>query len=207
MNINNRTYIFIISILFGLILVIQTRSYENVNGLFMRDMESNIFQEIKTLKDGNANLCQEVDELESLTTQLSDQSLALKAIEEEIKKYNKLSGKSPIYGPGIEIEINAEINSQWLVDFINELFNSTAEAVSINGIRITNQTVGFDILPKGQIFLNGSILNAPYQFEAIGEANDISNILEIPGGIIDRIEANFENVKIKIESKELIEMN
>ena len=96
-----KIYIFISAIIFGFLLIIQTRSYESVNELFSRDMSSNIFQ--------------------------------------EIKKHEKLNGKSPIYGPGLRIEINADISSQWLVDFINELFNSTAQAVSINSIRITNQ--------------------------------------------------------------------
>ena len=170
-------------------------------------MSSNVFQEIKTLKDGNEDLRHEVANLENLTSQLADQNLALKAIEEEIKKHEKLHGKSPIYGPGLRIEINADISSQWLVDFINELFNSTAQAVSINGIRITNQTAGFDVLPKGQIFLNGSILTAPYVFEAIGEGSSILEILELPGGIFDRIEASFQEVEIKTELKELVEMN
>lgn len=202
-----KIYIFISAIIFGFLLIIQTRSYESVNELFSRDMSSNIFQEIKTLKDGNENLRHEVADLEGLTIQLADQNLALKAIEEEIKKHEKLNGKSPIYGSGLRIEINADISSQWLVDFINELFNSTAQAVSINGIRITNQTSGFDVLPKGQIFLNGSILTAPYVFEAIGEGSSILEILELPGGIFDRIDASFQEVEIKTELKELVEMN
>lgn len=119
----------------------------------------------------------------------------------------QLNGKSPIYGPGIEIKISADISSQWLVDFINELFNSTAQAVSINGIRITNQTAGFDVLPKGQIFLNGSILSSPYIFEAIGEGPSILEYLELPGAMFDRIEASFPEVIITTELKELIEMN
>jgi len=202
-----KIYIFISAIIFGFLLIIQTRSYESVNELFSRDMSSNVFQEIKTLKDGNEDLRHEVANLENLTIQLADQNLALKAIEEEIKKHEKLHGKSPIYGPGLRIEINADISNQWLVDFINELFNSTAQSVSINGIRITNQTAGFDVLPKGQIFLNGSILTAPYVFEAIGEGSSILEILELPGGIFDRIEASFQEVEIKTELKELVEMN
>ena len=202
-----KIYIFISAIIFGFLLIIQIRSYESVNELFSRDMSSNVFQEIKTLKDGNEDLRREVANLEDLTIQLADQNLALKAIEEEIKKHEKLHGKSPIYGPGLRIEINADISSQWLVDFINELFNSTAQAVSINSIRITNQTAGFDVLPKGQIFLNGSILTAPYVFEAIGEGSSILEILELPGGIFDRIEASFQEVEIKTELKELVEMN
>ncbi len=202
-----KTYIFVISLIFGFLLIIQTRSYENVNELFTRDMASNVFQEIKILKDGNEDLRHEVEDLEALTTQLADQNLALKAIEEEIQKYNKLNGKSPIYGPGLRVEINTDINSQWLVDFINELFNSTAQAVSINGIRITNQTAGFDVLPKCQIFLNGSILTYPYIFEAIGEGSEVLNILEVPGGIFDRMEASFPGIIIKTELKELIEMD
>ena len=204
---SQKIYIFIIAILFGFLLVIQTRSYENVNELFSRDMSSNIFQEIKTLKDGNEDLLHEVGDLETLTIQLADQNLALKAIEEEIQKYKKLNGKSPISGPGVEIKISANISSQWLVDFINELFNSTAQAVSINDIRITNQTAGFDVLPKGQIFLNGSILTYPYIFEAIGEGSEVLNILEVPGGIFDRMEASFPGIIIKTELKELIEMD
>ena len=204
---DRENYIFIIAIIFGFLLIIQNRSYDNVNELFTRDVSSNIFQEIKTLKDGNTDLRNEVNNLEGLTIQLSDQNLALKAIEEEIKKYKKLNGKSPIYGSGVRIEIQADIDSNWLVDFINELFNSTAQAVSINGIRITKQTAGFDVLPKGQIFLNGSILTAPYVFEAIGEGSSILGILELPGGIFDRIEASFQEVEIKTELKELVEMN
>ena len=120
---DRENYIFIIAIIFGFLLIIQNRSYDNVNELFTRDVSSNIFQEIKTLKDGNTDLRNEVNNLEGLTIQLSDQNLALKAIEEEIKKYKKLNGKSPIYGSGVRIEIQADIDSNWLVDFINELFN------------------------------------------------------------------------------------
>ncbi len=206
MTINHKFYIFGIGILAGLLLIWQSISLRIANDTFEREGTSTVFQEIKILKEKNDDLQKEVDELEEALDQLKNQDSALKALQDEIDKYKKLSGKYPIYGPGVAIETGASINTPWAIDIVNELLNSGAEAVSLNDIRIINTSAGFDTLPKGKILLNGSILKSPYEFKVIGEPGQLVKILELPGGLFDRMEAAFPGSPIQTERKEIIQM-
>jgi uncharacterized protein YlxW (UPF0749 family) len=202
-----KIYILITSFLLGFVAVAQSRSYLQVNDVFLRDIKSNVFQEVIILKENNEDLRGEVDELETNLLQIKDQSSALEAIEEEIERYSKLNGSKTIFGPGVEVELTGTITVPWIVDLSNELSASGAQAISLNGIRILNSTAGFDTLPQGQILLNGSILTAPYQFSAIGESSVMIELLELPGGILSRIEAAFPETQVKLSSKDVIQMD
>jgi len=195
------------AIALGALIVTQMRSFGEVNSMLIRDTQSNVFQEIKILKAKNEDLSNEIEELESTLEQLADQNLALQAIEEEIEKYKKLSGEDSIFGAGVTLTIDADLRTPWVIDLVNEFWNSGVQAVSVNGIRITNQAIGFDTYPQGQIFLNGAILSSPYVFSVIGEPSTIIGILELPGGIFDRLEDSLPEIVIKTEEKEIIQMD
>ncbi len=196
-----------ISAVLGFFIIMESRSLENVNEILLRDSQSNICEEIKILKEKNESLKKETLELESNIELLSDQNSALNVVEEEIKKYSKLNGKFPVFGPGITLTLDDKLNVPWIIDIINHFFNSGGEAVSVNGIRIVNETMGFDALPNGQIFLNGSILSPPYVFNVIGESSKLQSVLELPGGIFDRLQASFPKVKINVVQKDIIQMD
>ncbi len=198
--------ILVLAFVFGFFVIVQSRSFRNANDIFIRDMQSNIFQEIKILKEQNENLRKETVDLEGTLAQLKDQNQALGAIKDQIDKYKKLDGGAPVFGSGISVELRGNITTPWATDFINELFNSGAQTVSINGIRITNKTIGFDTLPKGQIVLNGSIISSPYIFNAIGDSSTLIKTLEMPNGILSRIKSAFKDLKTEITPKEVIHM-
>lgn len=201
-----KIYILIIALFLGFFIIVQTRSFEDAHELLVRDIDSNIFQEIHILKTKNEDLRKEIEELESTLARFTDQNLALEAIQDEIEKYEKLTGDISVFGPGVIVTINEEITTPWLIDLINDFFNSGAQAVAINGIRIVNKTVGFDTLPLGQILLNGSIISPPYSFIVLGEPNSLTSIFNLPGGIFDRIKAAFPSMEIDIISKEILQI-
>jgi len=200
-------YITLLAFISGFLLIIQSRSYEMATNTLVRDKTSSIFQELKILKDKNDDLRSEVEKLEETMNQLRNQDSALEAIAEEIEKYRKLSGDFPISGPGLKINLDGDITVPWVVDLINEIYNAGAEAVSINEIRIVNQTAGFEVLPQGQILINGSIITPPLEINAIGESTKISESLEASGGIFDRLELAIPKLKIKVERLDQIDMN
>ncbi len=187
--------------------VFTDRTFDQMNDIFLREGESNFFQEIKVLKDKNEDLKNEITELEETLSKINNQDKALSTIEDEIKKYQKLSGDYSIFGPGFTVIMDGQINTPWIVDLINELFGYGAEAIAINGIRLNNDTLGLEMLPKGQILLNGSILSSPYTIDVIGEFSTLREILELPGGIFDRIQAAVDSVEISIMEKDLIKMD
>lgn len=202
-----KIYIVIVAMILGILIVAQIRSFADINSLFIRDTQSNIFQEIMILKDKNKDLGSEIDRLEITLQQLRNQNSALEAINEEIEKYKKITGDFSIFGPGIRLTINAELTTPWVIDLVNEFFNTGVQAVSVNGIRLTNKSVGFDTLPQRQILLNGIIVYSPFVFNVIGESSLIVDVLELPGGIMDRLEVAFPDIEVDVEIKEIIQMD
>ncbi len=200
-------YLAFIGLFLGLLITVQIRSMLSLDDLYIRDSNTNVFEEIKILKNKNTDLRKEINTLEDVASQMTDQNLALDIIESDINRYKKLTGDYPIFGPGVVINIDGDIPAPWAVDLINEMFNAGAEAVSINGIRITNKTAGIDALPQGQLLVDGSILTSPYVFNLIGDTDKMLNIFKLSGGILDRIKIAFPEIIINSSGSKVIEMN
>lgn len=207
MILERKIYLMVTAAVLCFFIIIQMNSLDNVNASLQRDSKSNIFQEIKILKNKNEDLKTEIDEINDKIDQLNDQGKALSVIQDEINEYTKLDGKVSIFGAGISIQINGPITTPWMIDFVNEIYNAGAQAVSVNGIRITERTAGFDTLPKGQLLLNGSILSGPYSLEAIGDPSVLAGIAQSSGGIFERIKKAFPSTKITLDTKDVIQMN
>lgn len=207
MNIKNKEILLVFGLLLGFLFVTQGKSMLDAKEVLSRDLGSSVFQEIKILKDKNKSLSKGVEELTKNYNDLSDIDLAVDAIKEDIEKYKKLSGKYPIFGSGVEIIIDKQISVPFLIDLINELYNSGANAVAINGIRLTNQTNGIDVMPSGQIFVDSFVLSNPYKITALGDGETMSDLLYANGGIIQRLNNSISDIEIIVQSKEIIKMN
>lgn len=197
-----------ISIIFAAVIVTfyPKNSFVGIHDFTGRDNPGDLFQEIKILKSKNSDLNEEVKGLEKSLDELTDQDKALSSIGDEIIKYKKLSGENSVYGPGVLITISDHISTQWMTDLVNEFFSYGAQAISINDIRLTNKTIGFDMLPKGQIFLNGSVLSAPFSIKIIGDASNVVNFINSPGNIISRLNLAYPKIKIVIDRKDILQM-
>jgi len=197
-----------IGLIIGVFVTLQAKSFKSLDQVLVgRDSHTNVFQEIQILLQTNENLKREISDLKTTLAQLSDRASALKAIEEEISKYRNLDGQTGIVGSGLSIEISDNIESIWLIDLVNELFANGAEAVSVNDIRLTNYTHGFDTLPQGQILFNGTIITNPILIKAIGPSDTLETILTQPKGIIDKLYEHHSPLQVSITKKDTIEMS
>ncbi|MFC1656255.1 DUF881 domain-containing protein [Patescibacteria group bacterium] len=190
----------------GLLVMTQARYYTSYVSSDGRDSSENVFRKIQILKTSNDELEDEIIDLEAQLEDLSNQALALESIDKDIKKNEIIAGEVSIHGPGIKLEFGTEISDIWLTDLTNELLASGAEAISVNNIRLTDSTVGFDTLPNGQIMLNSVILTPPYTFSAIGDKATLKQAIEAPRGILDRITGAFNEFEYTLEEKDRIEM-
>lgn len=117
--------------------------------------------------------------------------------EAEIKSNQILLGLTEISGQGfvIELDENRQVSSDEVLNIngylvheedllyiVNELFNSGADAVSINDQRITNTTA---ILCDGNIIrINGKMVGVPITIKAIGYPERMEFALTRPGGYL-----------------------
>lgn len=194
------------AVLLGFLIALQARSFEDVSDVINRNNRSDVFREIQILKDTNDQLRDEIDDLEDQLVKVSNNQDALESVREEIDQYEALTGRIDISGPGVHVQLAGDIQAIWLTDTVNELLSAGAEAVSVNSIRLTNKTTGFDTIPSGQIMLNSVILNEPYTIEAIGEREVLEEALIQPEGIIERLQRIVSDVEVIVEQRDSVTM-
>jgi len=202
----NQLFILLTAVLLGFLIALQAQSFSGVSDVISRNSRADVFRELQILKNTNEELEDEIEELQTQLEKVSNNQEALASITEEIEKYRILTGRKEVSGSGISFKVEGEIKSIWLTDIVNELLSAGAEAVSVNSIRLTNKTIGFDTIPNGQILLNGVILSEPYTIEAIGDRKVLKEALSQPMGIIERMRQTIDGVVIELEEKDLVVM-
>ncbi|MCC6643393.1 DUF881 domain-containing protein [Candidatus Peregrinibacteria bacterium] len=201
-NWRRTTWLIATGLLMGALFSFQSKSVTQANNNYNRESRSSIFKEIQIVKKSNQNLSEQISDLEKELVASTDKEKALENINNDIVRMEILTGQRDITGPGVKVEVNGEMEALWFVDMVNELYSAGAEAISVNGIRLVQGSLGFDTIPNGQILLTGEILQAPYTFEAIGDKNVLKNSLNQSGGIIERIIKTNPEYQIQVEDQD-----
>jgi len=196
----------ITGLILGFLIIIQAKHFTNYIESIGRDSTENVFRRIQILKISNDELKDEISSLETQFKDLNNQAQSFSTIDKNIKKNEIIAGAVDIFGPGIELIIENDLSAVWFTDLTNELTASGAEAISINNIRLTDSTMGFDSLPNGQIMINGSILQPPYTFQAIGDKAGLAQILTNSLGILNRMNTTLDNFSYKLLQKDRIDI-
>ncbi len=172
-------------------------------------------QELNELKDQVLKMKEKYDntyvlletaqkELETTRNNVTNNDDELKALEEEIKKYNMLLGATEVEGQGATITIAdaniiSSVNSaidqsdllvhdKDLLAVVNELKNAGAEAIEINGQRIVNTSA---ITCEGNVIsVNGQKISSTFTINAIGLSTRLAT-LKRPGGYLERLEESY----------------
>ena len=95
-------------------------------------------------------------------------------MESEREKYLIIMGLSEAEGPGVSVSFNYRLDKTQLIDLVNALRNSGAEAIAINGKRVLTETA-----------MQGFEGEQDYLIEVIGESEVLHDALTRPGGIFD----------------------
>lgn len=197
----------------GLLLSLQFKTHQAMADDLNYQSNETLAAIAKNLTTKYYQLIQEVWDLRTqlkLLQQSADQNkTTLEAMSREQQKLNTALGTVPVEGPGITVTIPENDQNyfgyQDIVDIINELWNSGAEAVCVNGFRITNST---SIMPDSEyiaVLINGVRISYPYTIEAIGEPNSLDKGISIPFGIVDNLRTLFK-IPILIKQEENLKL-
>lgn len=191
-----------------------------------------ISQEVDKLSKEKGELQKKVDDLQKQVkgyqSAAADSSTTNKQILDELNKDKMVLGVVDVSGPGVEISITPQnisrsgsavsdgasdttrpIKGEDIVDLINELNFSQAEAISVNDNRITAIT-GIKSSSGGTDIFIGDDRISPYEkitIRAIGNSKMLYSALSYPG-VLSMIPENYkveynkvDNIKIKKSSK------
>lgn len=153
---------------------------------------------------------QKLEEIRQQSTQ-NDENAIYK--EEQIKLDNTLLGLTDVTGNGIIITLKDNntvkrsnispldsidfylVHAGDLVEVINALRNAGAEAISINGQRITNTTSVY--CAGNVVVVNGEKISSPVEIKAIGSPELLYGSMTIPGGYLELMEETGVMVEVK----------
>lgn len=156
----------------------------------------------------------QIQEFESRASGGDDEAIQKKL--QETEKYRTAAGFTSVEGQGIIVKIDdpeAEPdtvqesvitdNYELLLVLVNKLREAGAEAISINGQRVTAYT---EISLAGKnININGTPTAPPYEVRAIGNSDTLESTLSIRYGIIYTMRNDY-NLKVDINQEKSVEI-
>lgn len=201
--------IFMITTMLVALMFIQFRTVEETNSIGIESMrEDELRQEILNWKTKYNEIDEKIKsnnqkiEEYSNTIQNNQESSAL--LDNELKEYNMLVGKTDVVGEGIILKLTDNQDYSYtasnLVYLVNELKYAGAEAISINNQRIINTTDIVGINSNQYILVNGERIVGPYEIKAIGNKDEFEKIINFEKeGFVPYYKAKGYTIEMKYQ--------
>lgn len=190
----------VLTALLGFAIAVQVRansSSDSLAGLREDDL-------IGILDNQNARadrLRQQITELQRSLRQLQDSgdrsAAAREQAQQEADALGVLLGTLPATGPGVIVRISDpdhKLQAEDLLDVVEELRGAGAEAISFGPVRVSTDTAFTD--DGESVAVDGTLLTAPYEVLAIGEAKTLDTALNIPGGAAATLRASGGDLQV-----------
>lgn len=170
---------------FAVVVQVQTSRTDGLSGL----RQDELVRVLDDVTRRTAELQEQVTSLRAQRTALvtgSDTDRAAReAAASRAEVQGILAGQLPAQGPGIELVIGQpaeQVPAAVLYNVLEELRNAGAEVVQIDDVRLVASSYFVD--GAGGIVVDGTRLDPPYRWLAIGDPDTISIALNIPGGAL-----------------------
>lgn len=191
----------VVCLVFGALLMIQFRTQGKIAKAQLAESAADQAAIISNLYDANVALRQEVVKL---TAQEAEYQRSLKQSDltdlvSDLNRLRVFTGLSEVSGPGIELQVSTRIRPEYVQDLINELRNAGAEAIAVGGQRIaTNSAVG---TYQGKVVIDGTLVEPPFIFQAIGHPDVLDRALGRKGGLVSYLRNTYPDAEITLTKK------
>lgn len=205
MKIARNVAIMFVCIILGIMLSLQYKSvnYNQSIASFENKRLDELKDELITLQNQKNSLQERLQELEkenqTYAKVKAGDSEAAKQIQNNLMKARIFAGLETVKGKGIIINLDNNglvmVKDYDILNLVNELRASGAQAISVNDERIVAMT---EIREAGQyIVINGKQMNAPFVIKAIADPDELERSLSLMGGVVEGLEEDMLNVSIK----------
>ncbi|OIQ60082.1 hypothetical protein MOTE_09160 [Moorella thermoacetica] len=185
----------VVFLVLGLLLSLQFRTQRLLASSLEAQKTTDLITMWKNLSTKRNQLQGEIAQLQqqlfTLKTNSSQSSEAETSMEKEMARLQMNTGLAAVKGPGITVTITGDAPLLYydLVDLVNELWASGAEAIAVNDHRISAYTIISDQQdgPRNYITIDGQRLLYPIVIKAIGDPQTLDKGLTFTGGLIDNL--------------------
>jgi uncharacterized protein YlxW (UPF0749 family) len=180
--------LFVVALLIGVLAVGQLRSQARpaeISTLSAQEL-STLIETLTTrnreLRTGLADIREQVRQYQVSGPQSQS---ALQVSREDLRRITAFGGLAAVDGQGIEMDVNGDLDPIALNDLVNELRNAGAEAIAVDGVRITARSVA--IQGPRALKIDGVDVGRRFTLRAIGSPDGLLSAMQRPGGIISQL--------------------
>ncbi|MDN5365541.1 MAG: hypothetical protein PWP44_744 [Thermacetogenium sp.] len=183
--------VFITFLLLGLLLAVQFRTQQSYLSDLSQQKTEDLVTMLNKLYEKKNSLEREIFTLDEQQRSFSADVFAGEALtrdlRQELLRQQMALGLVPVKGPGITVTFEATPPIVYLdiIDVINELWASQAEAIAINDIRVTTWTKIYWNKQNLALTVDGQIVPFPCTIKAIGNPEQLESGLRLLGGVLD----------------------
>ncbi|OIJ17748.1 hypothetical protein BKP45_19475 [Anaerobacillus alkalidiazotrophicus] len=174
--------------------------------LFEQSVNRNLSEELRAIQA----------EINTIEEEIAIQERTYFNLVEDLERLRMVTGSVGVKGPGIEVTLRDSdyvpdgenpnfyiVHELHIQKVIHELLVTQAEAIAINGQRISHRSYIQCVGPV--IRIDGNTSFAPFVITAIGDTDKLFDSLHLPGGIRDQLLS--DQIEVKIEKKDLLMMD
>lgn len=185
--------------LLGFALVVQLRSGDDVNLATLR--QSDLVRILDDVTERSDRLRAEAQQLENTRDELLTSTDRIEAArqqaQERVNVLGILTGTAPAVGPGIELTLRgSDIDARLVVDTVQELRDGGAEAIQLNDVRVVASTPFLDG-EDGGLDVDGTLVEQPYVFKAIGDPQTLATAMSFPDGVVEKVEQRGGTARVQ----------
>lgn len=180
--------VFAVALLIGLLGVGQLRSQARpaeISRLSAPDLSTLIETLTRRNRELRTGLVDIREQVRSYTLSGSQGQSAIEVSREDLRRIAAFGGMSAVQGQGIVMNIDGDLDAIALNDLINELRNAGAEAIAVDGVRITARSIASQG-PRG-LEIDGEEIGRSFVLRAVGSPDGLTGAIERPGGIISQL--------------------
>ena len=190
----------VLTLLLGFAFAVQVRSTDQstqLSGAREEDLVR-ILDELNAQEDRlRQQIADQRTALQQLTNSDSQSATALEEARKRAEAIGILNGTVVAQGPGLRILVrdpDGQVRVADLLDAIQELRGAGAETMQIENVRIGVSTAVTG--DPGALSIDGHPVSAPYEIRVIGSPQDLETAMNIPGGVVQRINGRGGSVEI-----------
>ncbi len=178
-------------------------------------MFTDLNKQIHSLQSENSHLRRNT---QKLNDQIANRTGAASTLNQELLDAQEFAGLTEVAGPGIQVTLNDNSGAQVstanpvslnnlvhdadIMEVVNEMKISGAEAIAVNGQRIVNSSTIRCVGPVIQV--NGVPCAPPYIVQAIGEPDSLYGGMNLPGGILSQMSQTSPSMVHMVKEKKVI---
>jgi uncharacterized protein YlxW (UPF0749 family) len=191
----------VLTLLLGFAFAVQVRNVGNDQAL-SGAREEDLVRILDDLNAREERLREQISDqrtaLQQLTSSDSQSATALEEARKRAEAIGILNGTVPAQGPGLTMTIrdpDDAVRVADILDAIQELRGAGAETMQIDGVRVGVSTAVTG--DPGGLMIDGRPINTPYEFVVIGDPQNMETAMNIPGGVVPRINSRGGSVTIE----------